>query len=236
MKGIGWLLCAIVAITTIAFISKVEGYKEKVTKAYSQSKEKQQKMFDKTYTTQKSSTLLSDLSNKNSICVYNTLNSPKSSGLNIDVYYYCNWQEFKSEDIEPIRLKSYQYYINDTVAIGVSIDIEPLADTFTTTDINRYRSQFFQEIMIAGAEQEYISSINKKINAVPASEIISFKDSPKDYSKFLHTHIYYKGKIISIVYVVNTNTKKLTTSTFEKYKKIFSELANKTVIKRKLIW
>lgn len=166
----------------------------------------------------------------NSDCIFSTKGIEKAQGLNIKLHYPCSWNAKEDKQLLPIRVKSFSNEVFKDYRLGVSLDVEKYIGSLTEEDINRFRTKDFQELVLAGSDQTFINLTQTRINGIEADQVISVLKSKTEYSKFLLTHLYYKGFIITVSFVVNANHKSELESLFKKYKPMFTSLANSTTI------
>lgn len=166
----------------------------------------------------------------NSECIFSTKGIKKGQGLNIKLHYPCSWNAKEDKQLIPIRVKSFSDEVFKDYKLGESLDVEKYSDLLTEQDINRFRTKDFQELVLEGSDQTFINLTQTRINGIEADQVISVLKSKTEYSKFLLTHLYYKGFIITVSFVVNANHKRELESLFKKYKPMFTSFANSTTI------
>lgn len=163
-------------------------------------------------------------------CIFNTINSANSDGLEMKVYYPCLWQEFNENKKIPTLIKQFIHADNDSLTVGMTISISTSPIKLTDENIEKIRQPESLKIL---TEQygDYFSSKIIKINGIRADEVVlsGRNINSKNRSFFVVYHLYYKSKIITLTYSLDAANSEALKHVLL-YKIFFRKLINRTEI------
>lgn len=172
--------------------------------------------------------------NFENLCVVTTENNTKAKGINLKLYFPCNWLEFDGE--RPSVVNKYGYQIDNefntqmicVIVIdkvkGIPDNTNPPSDIFS-------ESQLKKNIPPGST---YIGSRAIKVDGLNCGETIFKLDYPSAngvlFAKSISYALFYKDKVINISYGINSNNNSICNNSFTKYLPLFKKLISKTVI------
>jgi hypothetical protein len=163
-------------------------------------------------------------------CFLSTEALPKSDGVDMEMYYQCQWQKSDDDSAGSTLVRQYASSFGDSLLAGVSLDVSQTDHILTDDEIDKASTKNAL-IKITQSKGEYISSSNTLISGFKSERII-LKKANKNSCVFYLLYIIFKGdRIITITYMVSSNDSNCAYRQFySNYIFLFQTLANKTRI------
>jgi hypothetical protein len=163
-------------------------------------------------------------------CVINTEALSKANGVDMEMYYPCQWEKSDDDSITSDLVLRYDRHFTNSLFTGVSLFVSKINHPFTDIEIDNATKKDAL-INTTRDKGDYVSSSDTMISGFRSEKIILKKTTGSAYIYYLFYLIFERSRKITIAYMEGSDNSQLAYREFyNTYLGIFETLAKKTRI------